>query len=117
MSYQLNLTSVLAIGNALDELTRKYIVESERVQKGLRLFLDGKAEYRESLGCWICVGQFSDAVYAVDLDLGICSCGDALNRRVLCKHWIACWIAHSVNTFRESFQQIFQLLDRADGQA
>lgn len=113
MSYRMTLAQALTVVAALDELTGKYNVEPVRLQKGFRLFLDGKAQYRESLGAWICVSQDNGDVYAIDLDLGLCSCGDALNRRVLCKHYIAAWLTHRVNSLNDSLKTIFQSIARS----
>lgn len=104
----LTLADVLLLVQALDELTSKYIVDTLRLQKGLRLFLDGKAEYRASLGSWICHSQEGDQVYAVDLDLGLCTCADASNRDVLCKHYLAAWLTHRLGDLKQTFQSVIQ---------
>lgn len=105
---KLTLEDTLLLARALEELTTKYIVDTLRLQKGLRLFLEGKAEYRQSLDTWICVSQDGGDVYAVDLDLGLCSCADASNRDVLCKHFIAAWLTHRLAELRKKFQSVFQ---------
>lgn len=111
---KMSLEDILLLVRALDELTSKYIVDTLRLQKGLRLFLEGKAEYRASLDTWIvasqseAISQDGGDVYAVDLDLGLCSCADASNRDVLCKHFIAAWLTHRLAELRKKFQFVFQ---------
>lgn len=104
----LTIEDTLLLVRALDELTSKYIVDTVRLQKSMRLFLDGKAQYRPSLDAWVCYSQEGDEVYAVDLDLGLCSCADASNRKVLCKHFLACWLTNRLGELRKRFQSVFQ---------
>ena len=109
-TYRTNLTlaDTLLLVRALEELTSKYMVDTLRLQKGLRLFLDGKAEYRKSLDAWVCYSQEGADVYAVDLDLGLCTCADASHRDVLCKHFIAVWLTNRLDHLKKTFQTVFQ---------
>mgnify|MGYP000200350158 CR=1 FL=1 len=108
MPYKLSLTQALTIVAALDDLTSKFILEPSRLEKGLRLYLEGKAQYRGDLGNWICQSSNGRDVYAVDLENVICTCPDSTQRESVCKHFIACWIANRVQTVLDAARKLLR---------
>jgi len=60
----------------------------ERIERGLRIF-DAGLVRQVSEGCFVVKSESSEVYYIVRQDTG-CTCPDAIERKMICKHVWAC---------------------------
>lgn len=97
MKIRITLARATCYVAAMQELTRQQDVEHARLKHGLELALNGDAYYSHVAGSWICASASTpNKIYAVDLQRGICSCRDHLERGVYCKHLVAAFLTGRV---------------------
>jgi hypothetical protein len=90
---KLDFSKATTIVAALQELTKQREIEHARLAHGLDLMLKGEAYYSHVAESWICASASNpNKIYAVDLQLEMCSCQDHIQRGVYCKHLIAAWL-------------------------
>lgn len=88
-----DLTSILAVIAATEQLKQEREMDAVRFTKGIALVLKGKVKLRRGVG-WICRSESHPrGFYRVDPDDAKCDCPDATHRGSYCKHLIAVWIA------------------------
>lgn len=111
-SVKLTLAKAIAITVALEEITQSLDVNHARLANGLRLMVQGKAQFRErcfakgETNNWVCYSQDGTTVYAVNPDALVCTCPDNTHRDVACKHIVAVWLERRVSELLASASKI-----------